>query len=306
MTAQQIAEDHYHARVELVDKAVDASLARWGQVEPVRFGASWDKLLPEVMTILAGAQLAAARESNNYVGAALAAQGVRVSPDAEVVPRALAGIASDGRTLDSLLRAPAVATAEALASGATLERAMATGRATLDMIVHTQVSDAGRVADGIAVTTRPHVGWVRMLVGHSCPRCVLLAGRFYAYSDGFDRHPNDDCISIPAVEDTAGDFRTDPKKAFEEGRVRGLSRAETKAIEDGADMGQVINAKRGMSTAGGVKTTTEGATSRGLAGQRLGVPRGRVAVRPTPEAIYKLAEDRADAVRMLRRFSYII
>lgn len=306
MTAQQVAEDHYQARVELVGKAADASLARWAQVEPARFGASWEQLLPEVMTILAGAQLAAAREANGYVAAALAAQGVDAPQDARVVPRALAGIASDGRTLDGLLRAPAAATGEALASGATLERAMATGHATLDMIVHTQVGDAGRVADGLAVAARPQVGWVRMLIGHSCPRCVILAGKFYRYSDGFDRHLNDDCISIPAVEDTAGDFRTDPKKAFDEGRVRGLTKAETQAINDGADMSQVVNVRRGMSIAGEVKTTTEGATSRGLAGQRLGVPRGGVAVRPTPEAVYKLAEDRADALRMLRRFGYLL
>lgn len=355
MTVHSVATEHYEARAAIVTAATKAALARWETVVPTRVGASWNAVLPEVMTIVAGAQLAAARAADTYVDSALDSQNMRADADGRVVAGLLAGIASDGRTLDGLLRSPAVATIQALNGGATVSRAMATGQATLDMIVGTQVADAGRVADGIAITARPRVGYVRMLTPPSCSRCAILAGRWYRYDAGFDRHPRCNCTQIPASEDTAGDLRTDPQAYFDslskEEQDRIFTKAGARAIRDGADMGQVVNARRGMTTAGrdefgnrigrlaptrvfgrDVFTTTEGTTTRGLAGQRLidegarlsgetaetvlrrsragdvtrTVTRQRVQVpRLMPESIYQLAESRADAVRLLRRFGYI-
>lgn len=122
-------------------------------------------------------------------------------------------------------------------------------------------------------------------------------------------------MHIPAAEDVAGDLRTDPMAAIRSGQVTGLSRADTRAIlEDGADPYQVINARRGMYTAGGRKFTTEGVTSRGLAGQRLGdlAKRGgryrsSGIARPRPEQIFKDSNgNREEALRLLRRFGYLI
>jgi hypothetical protein len=125
-------------------------------------------------------------------------------------------------------------------------------------------------------------------------------------------------VHIPASEDVAGDFRTDPRAAIKAGQVTGLSKADTRAIvEDGADVSQVINAKRGMYTADGRKFTTEGTTRRGVAGRRLEAAgaearkvRGqrvrRVDVpRLRPEQIYRDAVDREDAIRLLRRFGFV-
>src|SRR5690606_36983122 len=112
----------------------------------------------------------------------------------EVVPRALAGVASDGRQLDSLLDQPRLTTLHALRLGAPASRALAAGHAELDMILRTQVADAGRVADGISITARPSVGYVRMVQGKTCGRCAILAGKFFRYNTGFLRHPRCDCI----------------------------------------------------------------------------------------------------------------
>jgi hypothetical protein len=125
---------------------------------------------------------------------------------------------------------------------------------------------------------------------------VILAGRFYRWSTGFLRHPLCDCRHIPSSEDAAGDLRTDPMAAFRAGKVTGLSKAERQAIQDGADLAKVINAHRGMYTAGGKRLTREGTKRGALRGQ----------VRPTPEQLYRDATSREDAIRLLRRFGYII
>jgi hypothetical protein len=163
-----------------------------------------------------------------------------------------------------------------------------------------------------------------MLTPPSCSRCAVLAGRWYRYNAGFDRHPACNCIAIPANEDTSGDLLTNPRLAIAAGKVTGLSRADTRAIlDDGADVGQVINAHRGMRTANmygrDLKITLEGTTVRGLAGkfliaegQRFDKLQGeryrRVQIpRLRPQTIYQVAgTDRAEALRLLRRFGYLI
>lgn len=273
----------------------------WRQVDPGQLSLSWTSWLPRMLTILQAAQMAAASSADAYTDAALQAQGVQAEAAGAVVTSALAGVASDGRPLPTLLLNPVIATKTAILHGADAPRAMATGQASLEMLLRTQVADAGRVADGVAIAARPKTGYVRMLVGDSCPRCAILAGRFYRYSSGFQRHPQCDCLQIPSQEDTAGDFTTDPRVAFAEGRIHGLSVDDTRAIRDGADMAQVVNAHSGMYTASGVKATRSGATRHGLAGMRL-----KGATRLMPESIYQLATDRDDAIRLLRMHGYIV
>src|SRR5690606_16892226 len=107
-------------------------------------------------------------------------------------------------------------TVTALDRGRSLREALAIGQATLDMIVRTQVADAGRVADGVALAARRRAGgYVRMVVGATCDRCIILAGRWYRWNQGFQRHPRCDCIHIPAREDTAESVQTDPRKLFD-------------------------------------------------------------------------------------------
>lgn len=110
-------------------------------------------------------------------------------------------------------------------------------------------------------------------------------------------------MHIPAAENIAGDFRTNPEAAARAGQVTDLRPAEKRALAEGADLSQVVNARRGSQGL----TTTEGATRRGLAGQRLGAQRGRRATRLTPEGIYTSAgDDRAEAIRLLREHGYLL
>lgn len=306
MSAELIALDHYRARLRLALAAATAARRLWAQVDAGRLAASWRLLLPRLLVVLAGAQQAAAQAADGYVDEVLGEQGVDADAAGRVDPAALAGIASDGRALDSLLMSPAFGVLIAVGAGASQSRALAGGLASLDMIVRTQVADAGRAADQVALVARPQAtGYVRMMVGRTCSRCAILAGRRYRWNAGFNRHPRCDCIHIPAREDSADDLRTDPKAYFnslnaaEQDRI--FTKAGAEAIRLGADPAQVVNARRGaagLSPAGARITaeearllregratgrleprrvfgqdlfvTTEGTTTRGVAGRRLG------------------------------------
>lgn len=254
-----------------------------------------NRLRPEVETL----QRQAAEAGAAYVPAALAEQGLDVEPAGQVDPDRLAGVAADGRPLGSLLEQPVVRVRVLSSGGVPVDEAMRRGRSGLERIVATQVADAGRVASGVAVAATPRVGYVRMLNLPSCSRCAVLAGRFYRYNAGFQRHPLCDCIHVPTSEDAAGDLRTDPRAYFdslsEVDQNRVFSRAGAEAIRDGADLSQVVNARRGMHPADGRLLTRESTTRAGVAQPG----------RPMPEQIYRDATSREDAVTLLRRHGYI-
>jgi hypothetical protein len=85
---------------------------------------------------------------------------------------------------------------------------------------------------------------------------------------------------------------------FRNGDIRHMSQADIKAVKDGADLNQVVNAHRGMSVAGGRKVTRESTTKRG-------VMRGRPGQRLMPEQIYKEAKTRDEAIELLRANRFI-
>lgn len=238
--------------------------------------------------------MASATDAGPYIAATLHELGLDAPAVAQVQPGAFVGVASDGRDLMSLLYEPVIAAKVAVGDGAAPSGGLMAGLQVLDRIVLTQIADAGRGAAGVAIVARPQVtGWVRMLTPPSCSRCAVLAGKFYRWNQGFARHPRCDCVHIPATESIASDLTVDARAAVLGGRVTGLSRADTRAIvDDHADVGQVINAHRGMFTAGNVKATSE-AAPRGV--QRL-----------MPESIYRQAgADRAKAIELLRQHGYL-
>jgi len=305
----EVAQAQSAQRQQLGQATAAAGAQMWQQVNVTDVLGSWSARLARMTTILRGAQLAAARSADAYTDAVLHAAGVEVPSAGKVIPESLVGVASDGRPLESLLMNPVFATKAALLKGVDVPRAMASGQASLTMLLRTQVADAGRVADGVAITTRQKVGYTRLLVGESCPRCVILAGRFYRYSTGFLRHPQDDCIMVPSQSEEAADadgLISDPQAHFdaltESEQDRTFGRDGAQAIRDGADMGQVVNARSGMYTASGMQFTRTGTTRHALAGKRLGNGKKRL----MPEAIYDLASDREEAVRLLRTHGYIV
>lgn len=322
MSLPPLAKRHQEERARLAMSAARAAGQVWRKLNRDDMKTSWQQLLPELLLIVAGAQTAAANSTDPYLQRLLGEDPDRAESD-QLAPQALAGIAPDGRPLATLLMYPLWATLGALARGATLALAWASGAAVLDLLVRTVIADTGRAADLVGMIVRPAVtSYVRVVELPACARCIVLAGREYTLSDGFARHPRCDCSMAPVTRS----FRpvpTSAKTVFEQmsaaQRHKAFGAAAVKAIGDGADIEQVVNARRGMQTATyyrrTIQTTTEGITRRGIAGRRSKkferIVGSRYATsrspRLMPEEIYHQADgDREHAIRLLRRHAYIV
>lgn len=293
------ATAHQHAQQLLSAAAVRVVARQWRRLSRGDLTGSWRSGPGQlIVSAVTGAQAEAASRANDYVTAVLLEQDAS-DPVGSVVSNSFAGTASDGRRLDELLYLPVLTAKTHIGHGASVNRAMGDALTQLLLMTETQVTDAGRVADGVATVANPKAGgYVRMLNPPSCPRCAILAGKFYRYNTGFQRHPRCDCRHIPARESIAGDLTTSARRMFDAGKINGLTRAETAAIRDGADIAKVINARRGgysLQVAGlRVRATREAA--------------GRQ-VRLMPEQIYadaqRLGLSRTEVIRQLERFGYL-
>lgn len=301
-------EAHYALVREQEARALAVATRHWHRLGPNWIGQAWAERIPAVAAAVTDAQRTAAASALVSGALALGQQDQWAEPDGIVDPDAFAGLAADGRNLDTLLRGPAITTRTLIAGGVEPAEALAAGGRQLSMMVLTEIADAGRGAAGVQIAARPRVGYVRMLNPPSCSRCVVLAGRFYRWNQGFLRHPRCDCKHVPTmVTDQAEAFAEglidDPYEAFnrmseaEQNRV--FTNAGAQAIRDGADMYQVVNARRGMKYRGAF--TTEGTTKHGWAGQILRKGQKRM----TPETIYRLNPNREQAIEALRAQGYI-
>lgn len=157
------------------------------------FDASWRTVGPRLTLLVGAAQLGAARDGAAYVPAVLSELNLDADAEGTVESRRFAGVASDGRPLDSLLYGAVVAAGKAYNAGAAVSEALQTGSRQLSMMTRTQIADAGRGATSVAIAATPKVtGYVRMVNPPTCSRCAILAGRWYRYNRGFERHPRCD------------------------------------------------------------------------------------------------------------------
>lgn len=315
----------------------------WRSIDHAAVLPSWRDRLPQLVAMIASMQVIAAQTADTYVSEALGAQDLERPPEGQINPYGLAGVASDGWPLASLLVLPAVETVRLMQQGMPTARAVAAGQASLEMAAGTQVGDAFRIADSVAGAARRVTTYVRVLGPRPCSRCIMLAGEI-SWKTAFRRHPNCACSTLPTTATRGREYETDPKMYFESlseaEQDRIFTAAGAQAIRDGADMNRVVNARRrasGMRSASDYErsrrrrsrrgtewaqlTATEGTvTGRGrlqrrstLAGDHfvtfedpISLPGGGVAPRLMPESIYEIAEDRDHALRLLRRHGYIL
>ena len=301
--------DHYRRIQRLQTRAVLLGRRAWGNIDAGFLSQTWDRNLALILTSIIGYQEAAAVAGSAYAAATLAEQGLYQAPEYFVDPSAFAGQASDGRSLETLLYSPVTKVKTLIGNGMSEARALKAGRKTLDTMLRTQIADAGRGAAGVDIAVRKNTGYVRMLNPPSCSRCSVLAGRFYRWNAGFNRHPRCDCVHVAstrsAIEGGASEgLMHDPYEYF-----RSLSQSDqdkqytvagAQAIRDGADIFQVVNSRRGMKPGGLI--TTEGTSRRGSFRAAGGGKR-----RLTPEAIYQQAgNDRAKALQLLESNGYVL
>lgn len=252
----------------------------WARVRAGDAQRTFEAALPQLLATVTAGQLAAASGAEQYVGAVLAVDGLSPAPVASVSAARFAGVASDGRSLVGLLTQPLLRTLYLRTQGADDAAALAGGRLSLETLVRTEVFDTGRDAGQVAsALERQVVGYVRQVNSPACGRCILLAGKFFKRNAGFDRHPRCDCQHVPATQVMKpGEIDQDPRMLFNgmtrEQQDRAFGKDNAEVIRRGGDIGQVVNARRGMATAGS-NWTREGTTSRGAYGRSQGATQGR-------------------------------
>lgn len=305
------------------DIALGLSAAHWEwqQMTPY-LDDSWARVGPRMTSLVTASQARTAERAPLEVAQMLDEQGLPFRTEGSVRPAALAGVASDGRALESLLYQSLVVTGGALNAGVSAHEAMALGWSWLEQAIATQIADANRVAAGAqAVLTPSATRQVRVVNPGACARCIALAGIETYATTAFERHPQCRCKNVPTNREIGTDVGTDPMDYFnsmsESAQDKTFTKSGAQAIRDGADFHQVVNSRRGMYSTAEGKFTTEGMTRRGYAHHVMGQnpnwreqvgnssTRFKVAARRLmPEQIYKVAKDRDDAIRLLKAFGY--
>lgn len=321
------ARDYARAQRRESQAAIAAILSEWDRMGP-EFDLSWSRIEPNVMAIVMQAQRRMSTGALGFIPDVLedTGQSAEIAAAGLAQARPLIGVAGDGRPADSLLYGAVTRSKEVIGSGGSVRDALGSSAGWIESTVATLLSDTARQSEALGMGVRPVTGYVRMLTPPSCSRCVLLAGKRVKSGTAFLRHPGCDCRHIPASESVAGDMTVSPADYFESlnpaQQDKTFGKAGAEAIRSGADIGQVVNARRGMQAAqvGGRKVllTSEGTTRRGLAYRQLSpsrasdtrLPGQRYASakrpRAMPETIAQIATDKDDYLRLLRVNGYLI
>ncbi|HLR96180.1 MAG TPA: hypothetical protein VK053_16785 [Jiangellaceae bacterium] len=335
------AERYARLQTEEIAAATAAAERLWSRMTVADIDGSWEDVAPQLNRVATTGQNRVGSRVDGNFEEILIATGNRAAatPVARVNPEAMTGWAGDGRPVHTLLNhAPARAKA-LIAAGFPAFEAMRRSGTFVAKAVATVVGDTARHSESLSMAVRPRVTtYVRMIEPGACSRCAILAGREYRGNQGFERHPACRCTHIPAVEAIEGDPLLDPKAYFDslsvEDQDRIFTTAGAEAIRAGADPAQVVNVRRGMSTAqpheargwrargrqapeaDGLYTTTEGATSRGRAYEHLATDWDRERVqevwhfastpRLMPESIVEMATNRDELIELLTANGYIL
>lgn len=298
--------------------AVRAADKAWKGVDPLRVRESWNRTNVDFITLFAALQTRAASDAMDSSTLMLAEQDDYVRPDGIANPMAFGtGFAPSGIDLESYFSIPVTRTLQAIKSGVGESDAMQIGRATLRQMSTQALEDTSVSAMGVSITQRAGVGYVRVESPDCCPRCAILAGKYFRHSQNFLRHPKCHGTTIPCKGRDKAEKQgwiTDPMDRFnrmseaEQDRVFG--HADAQAIRDGADIYQVVNAHRGMRPVGHGNismTTSEGTSrygwSRMIRKYEYGQKQRR---RLTPEGIYSFNLPREQTIELLKREGYIL
>jgi hypothetical protein len=306
VTAPPVVEPaaaYYSAQAATATQAAVAASAAWQALDLAIIDETWPAVRDAILTAIVAGQVRAAVVSQTYLTAILDAAGLAPDPVAVIPPTGFAGRSAAGTSLTGAVDVAPVVVKRAIAAGRPVEEAAALGADRIDRIAKTETVDAGRGAMEAAIRLEPQVvGWERYVNMPACGRCILLAGRVYRKSEAFLRHPRCDCAHRPVTDRAARDeTEQEPSSLFRELTREQQDRIFTadgaRAIRAGADIGQVVNARRGMSAVGDPFTTA------GAGRRRKGQTR---ASRLSPQGCaLKAGADEALYLELLRANRYI-
>lgn len=234
--------------------------ATWrDSVDPSNIKASWQLAVPALAWGIAQSQARVADEAAEYVSATITRAGERPATSLAVSGAALAQDVLPGVTR-SLEAAPSIVLSR-LAVGIDFDSAMTSGWYSVTRLANTAVQTvAGEAVDIAQIADQRISGYVRYLVTPSCGRCALLAGRFYPWSAGFQRHPKCDCQHRPVThkEKKTGDFDKGvigPNTYFaslnQADQNKYFGKAVAEKVRETGDVYGAVNANRGMYARGG-------------------------------------------------------
>lgn len=311
MSALQEAERHADLVLGLESEAVRLALAAWGRIAPNAIMETWEQQVPALERELRDVRWHAAFEGASANSFILAEQGIARLPDSFADLDTLVAQTPHGGDVGRALVNPAIKAKSAIETRG-VQEALTVGQRALIAVIGTMVADTARQAAQLDLVSK-NAGYTRMVVGDSCPACVILAGKFYRWNTGFLRHKNCDCVHIPNAGGSVEAARDaglvdDPYEYFrgmdEAQQDKWLGEFDAQAVRDGADIFQVVNSKRGRDKFG--LFTTEGTTRRGYFRQN----NQRFRRRATPELIYRdgarLGRTREETLDILRANGYIL
>lgn len=317
MPAPDAVSANYDRQKQLTKGIVDRVLGMWRTLDPSNLDAGWGRgrVGEEIFVTVAAGQQFSAELADPFLTAVLIEQGIDPVSTASVNPRSFAGIAADGRSLETLLYEPIISVKAAMKAGTPLAEALESATKQLATYVGSELADAGRTSIGAGMVARPEVTtWTRYLSPPSCSRCVVLAGKVFKWNQGFLRHPLCDCKHCPTSETLAGDIVTDPRRYFdslsEADQNKYFTEKGAQSIRDGADLGRIVNAQHrgGLAIASGAKASSV------LADTSNGVQRsvdevmtlvGKLKARPMPEDVITATTSRTAAAEALKRLGYL-
>jgi hypothetical protein len=322
-TLPPLARSYSAAQRADIDDTLAEIAAQWRRIGP-RFDTGWMLVGPYITGAVVEAQRRMVRRADEYVPDVLedTNQVSYLEPDVEPVTSGLVGLTGAGYPVGDSLSAVTIRAKEAVAAGATTPGAISTAGSWLGQSAMTVLADTMRGAEGLSRYSR-NVGYIRMVHGGACGRCVVQAGKWFRTNAGFLRHPRCRCTHVPASEDVGGDWQTNPDAYFNslsgEQQIKLMgSKSNAQAVLDGADISQLVNAysrSAGMqfaqvspiSSRNGIKFTSSGTTRRAGAAQQQAALRrnGPSQMRVMPESIYRRAPNREEALRQMKLYGWI-
>lgn len=326
------ARRHYRRQAALSKRTAQSVSRLWDEIDAANISATWRPRALMAAQVVAAGQAAAAADADDYLKRQARAQSAAPG-GSDVVASAFAGRTASGDSLSTLTELPAITSKLRIAQGATTSEALLSGKTQLALMAANEVAQAGRNAASVGIwANKAYAGYIRMLTAPSCSRCAILAGKFYRYSTGFQRHPRCDCVHVPAAEAGVKDLRTNPRDYFSSlstaAQDKTFGKAGAAAIREGADMSQVVNISRNsglytFETGGVVKQATLEGTNvlEGMAGRRLAMRDGqfynrdgsiripdlfdRSRPRLTPKQIFADSRTRDEAISKLHEYGYL-
>jgi hypothetical protein len=286
----QASKDQYQKQAAIAATTAASVAKLWRRLGP-DFTFEWSDVSPRVLGVVQAGRQASVRVALPYTDSVLSETGVTAPAVGSLVAARFVRDAPDGRDMLTLLDEALVVSKSAIKDGATVRDALHSGGSWLTGTTLTVLADTRRQVFQADIIQRRGIGYARMLNPPSCSRCAVLAGKWYGWNQGFQRHPRCDCIHIPSPESMSDHFVTSPDEYFHslsrEQQDRLFTKSGARAIRDGADVARVVNVnQRGLGTAKGRI--------------RFGTPS-----RMTVDDIYRTAGTRANAIRMLQTEGYV-